>query len=336
MRRILAHETALLWLSCGYAGCVVAWLILLGTPLAAWWPISTASALHLGLYAPIPVLGLLALARRSPRAAIWLLLPLLLFVGEYAPDFLPKRDSPTGRPLRVLTANLHVENASAERVAGAFLAEKPDVIAVQELGGRVAPALSELLSREYPHQALYPRALPSGMGIFSRYPVLSTALDEMAPGSCSCQAASLDFAGRPIAVLNVHPAPPSIRYAHPLGVGLPIGLDPGFHEESLRVILDRADAAREPLLVVGDLNLADRQPFYRVFSRQLGDAHREAGWGLGYTYPSDGAYGLPLFPLARIDYVLHDRAWAASSVTVRATPGSDHRSVVADLVLLDQ
>ena len=94
----------------------------------------------------------------------------------------------------------------------------------------------------------------------------------------------------------------------------------------------RVEASPRPLLVLGDLNVSDRQPYYRWLRQRLHDADRAAGGGLDYTYPS-GQYGRALVPLVRIDYVLHDDAWAARNAETVYLPGSDHRAVVADLVL---
>ena len=79
--------------------------------------------------------------------------------------------------------------------------------------------------------------------------------------------------------------------------------------------------------------MSDRQPLYGRLRQHLHDAHREAGWGFGYSYPAGTRGWLPLWPLVRIDYVFHDGAWAAPAAWTKVVAGSDHRAVVADLVL---
>ena len=89
------------------------------------------------------------------------------------------------------------------------------------------------------------------------------------------------------------------------------------------------------LIVLGDLNLPDRSGAYRQLTTRLDDAHREAGWGLGYTFPQGlvwGRFWVP-FPFLRTDYVLHSPDIRALDIQ-RGTPsGSDHLPVVARLGL---
>ena len=88
--------------------------------------------------------------------------------------------------------------------------------------------------------------------------------------------------------------------------------------------------------MMGDFNVNDRQPNYRRIRRSLKDAHREAGRGFGLTFPNAnlqlGRFKVP--PLIRIDYVFHNDAIEATAAHTAANPESDHRAVVADLVLL--
>ena len=323
-------------LACGYALGVAGWSILVRTPAAGWWPINLASVFDLWLYAPLPFLALLAAARLDWRAALWLFLPFLVLGGEYGPYFLPNGVTASGTPLRILTANLTFTNPNVEVAADVLAGQRPDVIAVQELGPTMADTLARRLREHYPYQALYPRQGALGMGVLSRYPLAPAGSPEMSPGSCNCLEASFDLDGQSVTLLIVHPAPPESRFTRALGVPVPTRFDTSRHERSLGAILDRASAVREPLLVVGDFNLSDRQPAYSEFRQRFGDAHREAGWGLGYTFPNEKVYRLPFYPFLRIDYVLHDAAWSASSARTGDLAGSDHRFVVADLILLER
>jgi len=70
------------------------------------------------------------------------------------------------------------------------------------------------------------------------------------------------------------------------------------------------------------------------------DSFREAGWGLGHTFPAAGGryWALP-YPslLVRIDYVFHSRDWKAEAAWVGEWDGqSDHRPVIASLTLHDR
>ena len=133
--------------------------------------------------------------------------------------------------------------------------------------------------------------------------------------------------------MNVHPWPPKIGYARVGRLPIPTSFEPERTKRGLEAALDGLEGWTGSLIVLGDFNLSDRQPMYRALRRSLLDAHAEAGWGLGYSFPSLSFEGLPDVSLVRIDYILHDRSLTARSVRTGRTPGSDHRHVVADLAL---
>ena len=96
----------------------------------------------------------------------------------------------------------------------------------------------------------------------------------------------------------------------------------------MRDILTRVDQIEGPLVVLGDFNLTDQQSLYPALTRRLRDAHRDSGWGLGFTFTRFPSIGLPMW---RIDYVFHSTHLVAVRTTVGNYGGSDHRPVIADL-----
>jgi endonuclease/exonuclease/phosphatase (EEP) superfamily protein YafD len=326
-----------------YGGGLAAWSLARLTPVASWWPFELLDVFAAWLYLPLPVLAALVGLRRDRRAAAWLGVATLAFGWEFGPLFLPApRSTPEGgAPLRVMTVNLLGDNTRYAEVAAALSEQQPDVIAVQELSPEMARRLRDLLLARYPHQALYPRLSSPGIGLFSRYPIRAATAPERGEGTCACQASTLDLAGRAVTVLNVHPPRPSLIAGRLGRLPLPAGFETARQGRSLRALLGKVQAATGPLLVVGDLNTSDRQPNYRRLSGSLRDSHREAGWGFGYTFPSPGVGPMhvpvlghvPAVPLVRIDYVWHNDRWATRAAWTAYVPGSDHRGVVADLVL---
>ncbi|MDQ3989728.1 MAG: endonuclease/exonuclease/phosphatase family protein, partial [Actinomycetota bacterium] len=59
------------------------------------------------------------------------------------------------------------------------------------------------------------------------------------------------------------------------------------------------------------------------------DAADQVGKGLRATWPTD----TPIAPVAAIDHVLVDAGCAVRSFDVLPLPGSDHRALVAEIVL---
>lgn len=87
--------------------------------------------------------------------------------------------------------------------------------------------------------------------------------------------------------------------------------------------------------MLGDFNMAEHSRAYRLLSRQLTDAFREAGNGLGFTFPQDvwiGGWQVP-GPFVRLDYIFHSTDLMTRHVVVTCSGASDHCLVTADLML---
>jgi endonuclease/exonuclease/phosphatase (EEP) superfamily protein YafD len=83
--------------------------------------------------------------------------------------------------------------------------------------------------------------------------------------------------------------------------------------------------------MAGDYNATyGHAPFRRLLAVGLRDAHIEAGRGLATTWPVNN---LLLPPLFRLDHVLVSREFEVLAAREGRGPGTDHRPVVADLVL---
>ncbi len=316
-----------------YAAFVLAWYAVDQTPLAYWWAYKLADLFNVWLYVPVPLLAFAILISRRWRASLWLAVPLLTFGLDYGDFLLPKLPPPDGAPLRVMTANVVTVNDQPASLAEAVLQQSPDVLAVQELGAPMARVLAQRLRDRYPYQALYPDPSGRGMGVLSRYPIVGDSRPEMGAGTCNCQQVTIDFDGQQITLLNAHPHSPDVKVRRLGGVPFPRGFATAETEAAVATLVRRAGTIEQPVLVVGDLNTSDRQPSYHLIRGSLGDAYREAGWGFGYTFPAERVFRLTLIPLVRIDYVLHGEGWAARAARTVDLPGSDHRGVVADLVL---
>jgi endonuclease/exonuclease/phosphatase (EEP) superfamily protein YafD len=81
-----------------------------------------------------------------------------------------------------------------------------------------------------------------------------------------------------------------------------------------------------PIIVGGDFNAPAGDAIFRTFRGRLSDSFRQGGRGWGNTFSNN-------HPLFRIDQIWISPEWQAVSVVARKTKHSDHRMVVADLIL---
>ena len=100
--------------------------------------------------------------------------------------------------------------------------------------------------------------------------------------------------------------------------------DPALRSIEVSEMLELIDLDN-PVLLVGDLNARPDAEELRPLLNLFNDA-----WGQkkdpGYTFPSNQ-------PDRRIDYILHSDHFEVMDVFVPATEASDHRPVVADLII---
>ena len=98
--------------------------------------------------------------------------------------------------------------------------------------------------------------------------------------------------------------------------------------------MGKVNEARGPIILMGDFNLTDQTRHYSQITRTLTDVYREAGWGLGHTFPAGGFYPRVPLPLIRIDYIFHSRELAGLEARTGDSVGSDHIPVIARLSLV--
>jgi endonuclease/exonuclease/phosphatase (EEP) superfamily protein YafD len=87
------------------------------------------------------------------------------------------------------------------------------------------------------------------------------------------------------------------------------------------------NAGRAPTIVAGDFNTPVESRIFQEHWGDLVDAFSRVGFGFG-TSKYNGWIRI------RIDHVLTDDAWRPRRVQILPDLGSDHRAVVADLVLV--
>jgi vancomycin resistance protein VanJ len=89
-----------------------------------------------------------------------------------------------------------------------------------------------------------------------------------------------------------------------------------------------------PMIVLGDFNMTSHFESYKRMTQNFKDAFREAGNGLGFTYPNGTRFPVP--PIIRLDYIFYNDAFQAVNAQRWGTSGSsDHRPVLAALIMRD-
>ncbi|HJT96337.1 MAG TPA: endonuclease/exonuclease/phosphatase family protein [Mycobacterium sp.] len=242
----------------------------------------------------------------------------VVMLGVQAPRYLgPEPISMPAATVRVMTANLGMGQADSRAVA-AFARESADVLVLQEMTPEAATGLSSAgLDDVFAHRVIDPRPLASGIGVWSRYPIVESG---------GLQGYSLPLLWARLSVPGVV-TDPTVVAVH-LAAPWPQPIEDWRRDIARFVVTLREladDAGAGAVIAAGDLNATiDMAPFRRLLNEGYRDAAEQAGAGLTRTYPSQRWRP----PMLGIDHVLV-YGCAATSARTMALPGSDHQGLVA-------
>lgn len=265
-------------------------------------PLALGAALALALLGQTPaaalfLLGSLGAATRRPRRG-----PLPVLGGEV---------------LHVATLNAGMHRAKVASVLAWIEACGADLIALQEVGRDLHEALSSGAARGYPHRLLDGIDI-NGMALLARSPLERVAVFGE---PLQHQVATLDWKGRKVRVLNLHP------FFHVAYQGLQARAAKDFPR-----LLSHLDPA-QPALVLGDLNTTTHTRLHDLLlAASLHDAFLAVGRGRSGTFPVPLRYlFLPLPPLFRLDHILASAHFTTLRCQVGKDASSDHLPLVAAL-----
>ncbi|MAS37178.1 MAG: hypothetical protein CL610_24470 [Anaerolineaceae bacterium] len=307
-------------------------------PVSPWW----LAFLHnftpyyfLPLLVLIPLLWLMRARRMAARLLPLLLIGLLLYAPRWLPQ--PAVRAAEARTLRVVTFNVLILTDEYATITDWLRTADADVVLLQEVDGQESTQIFDALSDLYPHTVDLEGTTVIAL---SRYPVVEQALVDL--GSWYVDRFVLAIDGAPVAVYNVHMHMPLLnepRFPFTVNNGmvqLALQYDETHRNQLIRRLLDLLAAEPLPYIVAGDFNTGDNTPIYGEMAALLHDSYREAGIGLGNTWPAsigDDEVPAMIPPMLRIDYVWHSADLRAVAAAVGPDLSSDHLPVITTLAV---
>jgi endonuclease/exonuclease/phosphatase (EEP) superfamily protein YafD len=219
--------------------------------------------------------------------------------------------------LSVLAANVHHGTADPDALVALVDRYKPDLLSVEELTPSFAAKLQRAgIGDRLPESMLLTHRSASGAGLYSRLAL--TPLPHQTRFFFRMPRATISMPdGRRVRVVGVHPFPPLSGRVGVWKAAL----------ESLP-----SGGTGPPWVLAGDFNATlDHAEFRDLLDRGYRDAGEVTGRGLEPTWPTMGHRFMP--PAITIDHVLADRRLGIADYGVVDLPGSDHRTIHAQLVL---
>jgi vancomycin resistance protein VanJ len=271
----------------------------------------------------VPGLLVAGLARRI-RLVATLALPTILIGLNFAPLFLPRFNYAlaSNTTLKVMSYNVLYRNHDLAAIVSIIRQEQPDILLLQEVTPTIADTLQGLQPNDPANPLYFAYAPQIGQAIVSRYPLTSL---ETAPTKGRTQKVRVHTPYGTINVWNLHlavPAPWKRQYAQ------------------VSALIEDMQQVDGPLLIGGDFNTTYGSEVYGLINRNLQNAHRQAGWGFGFTFPAHAPRlkGVPILtPIVRIDHIFHDsHFFTRDAYTLQTAGGSDHLPVAAELILIER
>ncbi|WP_181428512.1 endonuclease/exonuclease/phosphatase family protein [Mycolicibacterium moriokaense] len=215
-----------------------------------------------------------------------------------------------------MTANVYLGQADPDAIV-ATATTNADLLAVQELTPEEADRISKAgVGRTFPFHALDARDYASGVGLWSRYPIVE---------SHRVSGYELAMVSALIHVDGVT-TNPTVVVAH-LSGPWPQPIDDWEGDlERMRGTVQQVsgEANGGCVAVAGDFNSTlDMKPFRTILGKGFRDGVEQAGAGFMPTYPGNSK--VP--PFMAIDHVLTSQC-QATSAEVATLPGSDHRALL--------
>ena len=262
---------------------------------------------------PVAV-GALA-ARQWPMAALAVVLVAVHLV-VLQPLFLDGRGAgAAGSDLRILALNVEYDHDTGAAVSLQVRRADPDVVVLSELSDLT---MEHLDLSQYPYSSTFlSDGGGNGSGIWSRLPLRSQGTRQLAGTPMSEVVLTLPD-GSSLQVRQVHTRSP--RSAQ----------DRVLWKNELAALDSELQSSTIPTITAGDFNASQEMaPFAALLGGSRGIVDAADGRGLLPTWPSSKV--VP--PFLRLDHVLLTSEIGVRTVEVLGPTGSDHRAVVADLVV---
>jgi len=311
----------------------------------AWWASTAALYLPYALFGlPLPFVVLATWLKRMRRLAWAQTVSLFLLVFPIMGFVLPWPSFADGSApkIRIVSLNVNGGHAGVDKIVDAIAGYSPDVILLQELstGEDFAPVL----------RARYPTVFTSTQfALATRFPLVRVVEPEKLPYYGQLRSPRfieyvLDTTLGTIPFFNVHPISPREGLNSMRGEGLRheissgrllegtrahvLEVNTGLRTAQVEAFAQAASLEAGPVVVAGDTNLPAPSPLLHRTLGEYDDAFRRAGWGFGYTFPTDKK---KLPPWMRIDRILARGAVRFVHFEIGRPVVSDHHFIVADL-----
>jgi endonuclease/exonuclease/phosphatase (EEP) superfamily protein YafD len=252
---------------------------------------------------------------RAPALIALSLVTVALNLVAIVPWYLPQLQPAIQleQSLRVLTANVLIENTNYAPTIELIREEQPELVAIVEtnLGWLNAMrSVEDLL----PYSVISPRAKSFGIALYSRYPLTLDPIETFETPKDYHLVATLNHDDRSIKIVALHPPPPRSQTLF------------NNRNRELDAIARFVQTVNQPVIALGDLNITMWSPHYQSFIQTSQLHNTRQGFGILPSWPAH----LPVLQIP-LDHILVSSDIQVTTTRIGPHLSSDHLPVLADL-----
>lgn len=288
----------------GYTASLTAYLILRWINRESFWFLGLLGNFVPYYFLPLVLLTPLAYIQRNR----WLFVSTSLLMGFGVLWFLPRYiPNNLGHPvigadstLKVVTFNVWGDNPRQTEAIAWLQKTDADIVMLQEIPPAWADDGIPQLREAYPYQVSQSLDLRVwGDAFLSRHPILARQSYDLENGFPANDRFEIEVHGELVAIYNVHlymPQGSRLNFL-PLGnhwaMNLLAQYDERGRNSQITSLLEIVGSETLPFIVAGDFNTSDNTMQYARMSRVWTDSFRQAGLGIGATWPNAEIVGFP-------------------------------------------
>lgn len=286
------------------------------------------------LFVPLLAIAVYALWDRSWVSGAVLFVGMVLFLAAHPifpqkPLFAAEKPSTT---IEMMTFNTGLGITPADQISTALMSQSAAIVGIQEATTEQIEHFDLQLRDQYAYQLFDPSG--SGIGLLSAHPIIESQWLQPPTKGRPMLHATLDVSGQPMHVFVAHISWPTIMRAS--NYGIPSGLHEYWQAQEIYFLQQQAESVNAPVIIMGDFNMSDQSHSYKELTAEFGDAFRDGGWGLGFTFPNYRTiWGHTIeTPVLRIDYIFYDEVLQIEQAQVGCfESASDHCALISHFEL---
>jgi endonuclease/exonuclease/phosphatase (EEP) superfamily protein YafD len=234
--------------------------------------------------------------------------------------------------LKIMTYNVFFKNKMPKVAEALIVKNDPDLLVLQELTPSWESYLNKHIGKTYPYRKLIPLVGTHGCGIYSKYPLGKDTTLLNKSGRPIAQIVALKVKNKQLLISNLHLASPGVAKENPerlFSLYHQVYNERVQQVKTINQLFDKQAAKYDACILAGDFNSMRSEPIYKHFTRHWVDIYAQVGKSFTHNFPNSSKS----CALTTIDYIMARGKAKAISAEVVEGGYSDHKAVVATIVL---